>query len=132
MTEATEVTKFEEGMVYPPNGDESRASANVRLVGENGADILLTVRAGATVEDVTGVLDVTAQSLKIAKEKYHLSPAPARNGKSAANGNAPVCPDGHGKMLASTKKQGEYYCPKVVGTHPQSGKKLYCTHKVTV
>lgn len=47
-----------------------------------------------------------------------------------ANGGPPLCPDGHGPMKASTKAAGEWFCSHVVGTHPQTGKKLYCTHKV--
>lgn len=109
--EVTEAAKFEEAMVYPPNGDESRVSANIRLIGKNGADIQLTVRVGATVEEVTGVLDVMVKSLNVAKEKYHLAPALARNGKGASvpsGGDAPVC-QYHGPMKRSKHFNG-WYC----------------------
>jgi hypothetical protein len=58
-------------------------------------------------------------------EKNSFSPAPPHPGSPAI----PNCPDGHGAMKASTKVEGEFYCSAVVGTHPQTGKKLYCTHK---
>lgn len=47
---------------------------------------------------------------------------------TAASG-IPNCPDGHGPMEPSTKVIGQWYCKKSVGVHPQTGKKLYCTHK---
>lgn len=139
MTTQATAQKIEENPAAPtiaPETSQSEApvSANVKLIGANGADIMLTVRAGATVDQVTGVLSVMAQSLKIAKEKYHLTPAQAKgytngNGASqATNGNnsAPMCPDGHGPMKPS-KKHGGYYCPHVIAE--SAGKKIYCQQK---
>jgi len=57
---------------------EAPVSANVHLYGQSGADILLTVRSGATVEDVTSVVDVLAAAMKHAKQEYGLEPSRPR------------------------------------------------------
>lgn len=68
---------------------EAPVSANVKLYGQNGADIMLTVRSGATIDDATGVIDVLAAAMRHAKEQYGLEPAqPTQPGQPAtANGN---------------------------------------------
>jgi len=124
---------------------EAPVSANVKLVGANGADIMLTVRAGATVEQVTGVLDVMVKAINIGKEKYNLSPAKAHgfsgnaNGASA-NGNAPaangsgispVCPT-HATPMKQSQHGAGWYCPKRVaemGGGADGSKPIYCKAK---
>lgn len=68
--------------------DEAPASANVRLYGQSGADILLTVRSGATVEEVTSVIDVLAVAMRHAKQEYGLEPSRKPQASQPANGQS--------------------------------------------
>jgi len=45
--------------------------------------------------------------------------------------NIPLCPEHQTAMKVSKHDPDGFYCPKVIGTHPQSGEKLYCTHTAT-
>lgn len=112
----------------PATLPEAPASASAKMTSPNGIEWLLTVR------------DFTVNGL-LAKTKIledHLLKdgwQPAGHGRNAAPnghadaGTAPICPDHHTPMRQSTK-HGGWFCPQSVGTHPQTGKKLYCTHKV--
>jgi hypothetical protein len=54
---------------------ESTTTVNVKLYGESGGDILLTLREGASLEGARALIDTLAEVLKYAREKYHLSPS---------------------------------------------------------
>lgn len=114
------------------NLPESPVSATVKLHGVGGADVLLTIRDGATVESAQTLIDTLAGAMKYAKDKYGLTPQAngnghATNGATNGNGAGPVCPEGHGPMKASTKKAGSFYCPAVITE--SAGKKVYCQQK---
>lgn len=51
---------------------EATVSATIRLTSEKGADILFTLRSGATEEDARIVLDTLVRTLKYAKGTYGL------------------------------------------------------------
>lgn len=114
---------------------EAPASATARMTSPGGVDWLLTIRD----DTANGLMTkVTALEAHLLGNGWTPDGGRASNGRSTgsqqeANGNESgavrMCPDGHGQMKASKHKPGEYYCPAVVGTHPQTGKKLYCTHK---
>jgi hypothetical protein len=105
--------------------NEAPASINLKF-DYRGANIQLTLR------DTSG----SALLAKIDPVLDHLEKmgatftSPAGGARTVAAPGTPNCPDGHGPMRESSKKPGSYYCPAAVGTHPQTGKKLYCTHKV--
>ena len=100
---------------------EAPASINFRFT-HHGYTCQLTLR-DATGIGVIEKLDSAIQFL----EKRGV--VPAANGHST-NGNesTPTCPDHNKPMKAS--KFGGWYCPVSVGEHPQTGEKLYCTHKI--
>jgi hypothetical protein len=99
------------------NQTEAPVSANVKLYGQSGADILLTVRSGATIEDVTNVIDVMAEAMKYAREKYSLEPArkqptspPTTNGSNGQQAQAPNGGDMFAaETLAATVNDGKTY-----------------------
>lgn len=116
-------------MSTTPNGNhnftEAPASLTLKISYRGFSDVLFTLRADSGLE-LLGKLDAVIDKLEA------IGATPGQRGHGPApvgNGGGRMCPDGHGPMKESTKKPGEYYCPAVVGTHPQTGKKLYCTHK---
>lgn len=104
---------------------EAPASINLRF-DYRGANIQLTLR------DVSGAALLTKLDpiLDYLEKIGATLPAASGGATPVASPGTPVCPDGHGPMKASIKKPGSFFCSAVVGTHPQTGKKLYCTHKV--
>ena len=64
------------GFVANHNHRESPVSINVRLNSPGGADCMLTVRSGATEEEVKSVIDVFVAGAKYANEayKFHFMP----------------------------------------------------------
>jgi hypothetical protein len=113
------------------NHTESTVSANIRLIGENGADIQLTIRSGATTDEVQAVIDTMAKAMVYAKEKYHLSPKPPVRPLSPANGNgatgtAPICPKHDRPMM--DKGRG-WFCPAIVAPDDGTGRPVYCKQK---
>lgn len=113
---------------------ESTVSANIKLTSENGADIMLTIRTGATTDEIQGVLDGLAKAMVYAKERYHLTPRV--NGHAAAratpNGNgasaAPMCPTHQTPMKPS--QHGGFFCPTKVADDDGTGRPVYCKQKV--
>lgn len=110
---------------------EAPASASAKMVSPKGIEWTITAR-DFTVNGLLKKIEVMETHLL--KDGWqpadHSQPAPTSSTVSVGAAVTPVCPDGHGAMKPSTKKPGEFYCPAVVGTHPQTGKSLYCAHKV--
>jgi len=103
----------------------------MRVYDADGWDEFYTIKA-TTVNELAHNVATFKTWLK--EKGYSPAPAPQRSANAGGQpaptpAGVPTCPDGHGAMKASTKKPGEYFCPAVVGNHPQTGKKLYCTHK---
>ena len=69
----------------PPAG-EAQASVTVKLFGESGADIMLTLRGGCTADQAKNLLDTLAGALVYAKNKYKLTPVRPTVGQQPAAG----------------------------------------------
>lgn len=101
---------------------EARVSINVKLTGPNGGDFLLTVRDGATRDDVEQTLYSLVEGLKSARNEYHLvvacsknntvSVVPSNGNENAPEREAPAC-QYHGPMKPS--QYGGWYCPSKMG-----------------
>jgi hypothetical protein len=109
-----------------PNFGEAPASLTLKISYRGYTDILFTLRdtSGA---GLLGKLDAALNKF----EKMGITPGGSARGNGhaapAANGDAPLCPDGHGPMKAS-QKHGGWYCTKVIAE--SAGKKVYCKQKV--
>jgi hypothetical protein len=113
---------------------EAGASLTAKVVDKNTQiEWLVTVREAARAKLLISAMPLINEWLAeqglIAMDIYIDSRKAERGNAPAVAGSIPMCPDGHGAMKASTKVDGEFYCSHVVGNHPQTGKKLYCTHK---
>jgi hypothetical protein len=106
----------------------------LKVFDANGFDEYYTVRASTVNELMQNVKLFKAWLLEQGYTPQQANGNGHANGNGAnggaAGGSGPMCPDGHGPMKQSTKKPGSWYCPASVGTHPQTGKNLYCTHKI--
>jgi len=73
---AEDAKPAEEGQVpvetRPITHQEPPVSATIKLFSANGADIMVTVRSGATAEDACTVLDTLVDMVKYGQKKYHL------------------------------------------------------------
>ena len=99
---------------------EAPASLTLKIAYKGYSDILFTLRdtSGAALLD-----KLDAAFVKF--EKMGITPSAGRSTGPVASGDTPICPEHNTPM-----KQGKrgWFCPKSVGEHPQTGKKIYCSH----
>lgn len=115
----------------PAQNDFTEAPASINLRFDyRGANIQLTLRESSGLV-LLNKLDVVMDHLENRGAVFSGQRSGGNAGAAGESAAGPVCPDGHGPMKPSTKKPGEYFCPATVGNHPQTGKKLYCAHKIT-
>lgn len=107
-----------------PTFTEAPASLNLRFDYRGATGIQLTLRdvtGGALLTKLDSVLN------HLEKIGATFAPAAAARPSQVAPAGTPVCPDGHGPMKASTKKEGQFFCPHVIAE--SAGKKIYCQQK---
>jgi len=112
MSEPTEVVN-----VQNTSHAESPISTNIFLVGESGADIQLTVRSGATADEIQNVLDVLVSGLKYANEKYGLKPKGAHRSQPAqpAPSAPPPTLEGNAPGITSLSFQADKLVAEIKG-----------------